>query len=273
MKLVRQSFAALCCVLLAAAPASLNAQNKDVESVVSASPVDESRRPVVSIGLDLSTGRYGDVDATRTLIVPLSLRVPVGTSLAFTASIAHVQISGPNVVIGPDGGAIAGIGGSRATRSGMGDLTLSGYWDVPMTSDHWSIQASARVKLPTSSKSNGFSTGKADFAGKVEATYITGKWAPFASLEYQVIGKPENLELQNSINSSVGFAWVSGGNAIIASYDFSQSTSPFIDDGHSLFAAYSLPVSERIRLTLYGIKGLSDGSADIQGGASASLRF
>ncbi len=270
---MRRRIEALLLISSVFAPANLRAQDKDVEGVVSTTPLEAFARPTLSMGIDASTGRYGGPDTTRTLISPITLRVPVSAGLTLSTSIARVQISGPNVVVGPDGRPLPGVGLVRSTRAGIGDLSFGASWEVPLKSDHWSIQTSGRIKIPTSQKSKGLSTGKTDFAGKIEVTYIAGAFAPFASLEYQVMGKPAGLAFRNTINTSVGTAWISGKNAIIASYDYNQSISGLIEDGHSLFGAYSTPVSEKLRLTLYGIKGLSAGSANVEGGAILSIAF
>ena len=270
---MRCTITALICLGLAVAPASLHAQNKDVEATVSTSPLSKLNSPTLSLGLDASTGRYGGQDPTSTIISPLSLRVPVSARLTLSSSISRVQISGPNVVVGPDGRPLPGVGVARSTRSGIGDLSVSATWGIPIDSDHWSVQASSRLKLPTSQKSKGISTGKTDFAGKIEVSYITGAFAPFVSVEYQAMGKPEGLEFRDTITGSIGTAWISGNDAILASYDYNQAISPLIEDGHSLFGAYSTPLSERLRLTLYGIKGLSAGSPDAEAGAMLSLSY
>ena len=268
---MRSLFIALVCSGFVTVPASLRAQTKDVEGVVLTSPLPALTKPTLSVGFDASTGRYGDTDATGTLILPVSARLPVSKSLTLSASISRVQISGPNVVVGADGRPLPGVGLVRSTRSGIGDLSLGTTWEIPIKSDNWSIQASSRIKVPMGQKSKGLSTGKTDFSGKVEVTYISVPFAPFVSVEYQVLGKPEGLELRNTVNTSIGAAWIRGTSAIIASYDYSGSISPLVKDGHSLFGAYSVPVSGKMRLTLYGIKGLSAGSPDIEGGAVISL--
>lgn len=255
------------------APTSLKAQTKDVEAAVSASPVSRLNRPTLSLGFDASTGRYGGEDATSTIISPLSLRVPVRANLTISSSISRVQISGPNVVVGSDGRPLPGFGLVRSTRSGIGDLSVGATWDIPVNSDHWSLQASSRVKLPTSRKSKGLSTGKADFAGKVEVSYIAGAFAPYVSVEYQILGNPDGLLFRNTFNTSIGTAWVNRRDAVIASYDYNQAIAPLIEDGHSLFGAYSTAVSDNLRLTLYGIKGLSAGSPDAEAGAMFSISF
>ena len=268
---MRFVFIALACIGFASAIAPLNAQNKDVESVVLSSPLPALNRPTLSVGFDASTGRYGDTDATNTVIIPLSLRLPVSKNFTASASISRVQISGPNVVVGADGRPLPGVGLVRSSRSGIGDLSLGATWEIPINSDHWSVQASSRVKVPLGQKSKGLSTGKTDYSGKVEVTYVSFPFAPFMSVEYQVLGTPPGFELRNTINTSIGSAWINGSNAVIASYDYNRSISPLVKDGHSLFGAYSTPVSKKVRLTLYGIKGLSAGSPDVEAGAMISL--
>jgi len=262
---------ALACIGYASAITPVNAQNKDVESVVLSSPLPALNRPTLSVGLDASTGRYGDTDTTTTFIVPLSVRLPFSKNFTTSASISRVQISGPNVVVGADGRPLPGVGLVRSSRSGIGDLSLGATWEIPIKSDHWSVQASSRIKVPLGQKSKGLSTGKADYSGKVEVTYISLPFAPFVSVEYQVLGKPAGFELRNTLNTSIGTAWISGTNAIIVSYDYNGSISPLVKDGHSVFGAYSMPVSKKVRLTLSGIKGLSAGSPEVEAGAMFSL--
>lgn len=268
---MRFLFIALACIGFASAPTVVNAQNKDVESVVLSSPLPAFNKPTLSVGLDASTGRYGDTDPTSTFILPVSVRLPVSKNFTASASISRVQISGPNVVIGADGRPLPGVGLVQSTRSGIGDLSLGSTWEIPIKSDHWSVQASSRIKVPLGQKSKGLSTGKMDYSGKVEVTYISLPFAPFMSVEYQILGKPAGLELRNTLNTSIGAAWISGTNAIIASYDYNGAISPLVKDGHSLFGAYSMPASKKVRLTLYGIKGLSAGSPDVEAGAIISL--
>lgn len=208
------------------------------------------------------------------MIVPFSLRFKASDSLALTASLPWVRISGPDLVLGPDGKPLPGFPIARRTRSGIGDLSLSASYSLPMKEDsRWMIDLSGRVKLPTANKGSAISTGKTDVTLGGEVTYLAGQWAPFIGIDYRIPGKLAGGILQNSIATSVGTTWISGQEAIIASYDFDAAISPYAKDGHALFVAWSHRLKKGPMLTFYASKGLSDGSPAIETGLMATIKL
>lgn len=249
------------------------AQSKDVEESVSLRDDGAGNGLTLSTGIDFSTGHYGDVASTEILIVPFSLRLRANEHLSVSASLPYVRISGSNVVLGPDGKPLPGLPTARSVHSGLGDASLSATWS-PLDQDNaWVLNFTGRVKLPTSSRAKGLSTGKTDFSGSAEVSYVTGKWAPFVNVGYRLPGKLVGAGLRNSLTASIGTSWISGTNAVIVSYDYEQAISPLSQDGHSLFVAYSTPASKSLRLTLYGAVGLSQGSPAAEGGILLGLKL
>ena len=267
---------ARCCALLALASGPAFAQDRDVEEIVNAG--DKAARVYISTGIDWSSGDYGDAQSTEILVVPASLRVRAADWLSLGLATAWVRIDGPGVVLGPDNEPLPGIPTVRQTRQGLGDLSASATASLPLGDDSpWSIDLTGRVKLPTASKSRGLSTGKTDFSGSIDVTYVTGQWAPFVELGLRVPGDPAGIDLRNSPSASIGFARVLGsggkGGAVIASYDWQRAFSPLAQDSHSLFAAYSRPVATRLDLTGYGSVGLSEGAAGIELGLLVTVKL
>ena len=257
-------------------PGFARAQDRDVEEILNAG--DKQSRVLFSTGVDFSTGDYGDTEATEIVVVPASLRVRAADWLSLGLALAWVRLDGPDVVLGPDNEPLPGVPTARQTRQGLSDLGASATVSLPLGDDSsWSVDLTGRIKLPTASKARGLSTGKTDFSGSVDVTYIVGQWAPFIELGLRVPGDPAAIDLRNSPSASVGFAHVLGsggkGGAVIASYDWQRAFSPFAEDSHSLFAAYSRPVAKRFDLTGYGSIGLSEGAAGIEVGVLVTAKL
>ena len=267
---------ALALAVLALTPGLSRAQDRDVEEILNAD--DKQSRVLFSTGLDFSTGDYGDTSSTEIVVVPASLRVRAADWLSLGLALAWVRIDGPGVVLGPDNEPLPGVPTLRQTRQGLGDLSASATASLPLGDETaWSVDLTGRVKLPTASKARGLSTGKTDLSASIDVTYIVGQWAPFVELGLRVPGDPAGIDLRNSPSASIGFAHVLGsggkGGAVIASYDWQRAFSPFAEDSHSLFAAYSRPVAKRIDLTGYGSVGLSEGAAGIEIGLLVTARL
>ena len=267
---------ALALAVLALTPGVARAQDRDVEEILNAD--DKQSRVLFSTGLDFSTGDYGDTSSTEIVVVPASLRVRAADWLSLGLALAWVRIDGPGVVLGPDNEPLPGVPTLRQTRQGLGDLSASATASLPLGDETaWSVDLTGRVKLPTASKARGISTGETDLSASIDVTYIVGQWAPFVELGLRVPGDPAGIDLRNSPSASIGFAHVLGsggkGGAVIASYDWQRAFSPFAEDSHSLFAAYSRPVAKRIDLTGYGSVGLSEGAAGIEIGLLVTARL
>ena len=257
-------------------PGFARAQDRDVEEILNAG--DKQSRVLFSTGIDFSTGDYGDTEATEIVVVPASLRVRAAEWLSLGLALAWVRIDGPDVVLGPDNEPLPGVPTARQTRQGLSDLGASATVSLPLGDDTpWSVDLTGRVKLPTASTARGLSTGKTDFSASIDVTYIVGQWAPFVELGLRVPGDPAAIDLRNSPSASVGFAHVLGsggkGGAVIASYDWQRAFSPFAEDSHSLFAAWSRPVAKRIDLTGYGSVGMSEGAAGIEVGVLVTAKL
>ncbi len=257
-------------------PASALAQDRDIEEIVNSG--DRESTFLLSTGIDFSHGDYGDVQATDIFVVPVSLRVRADDWLSLGLSIAWIRIDGPGVVLGPDNEPLPGFPTARQTRQGLGDLGASATVSLPLGNDtRWSIDLTGRVKFPTASKRRGLTTGKTDLSFGADIGYVAGKWLPFVDLGIRIPGDPAGINLRNSPSVSVGAARVLGANgkrgALIASYDWQRAFSPFAQESHSLFAAYSRPVARRFDLTGYGSVGLSSGAAGIEVGLLVTAKL
>ena len=260
----------------AVASSPVLAQDRTVEEIVNAG--DRGSAILLSTGIDFSTGHYGDIQSTEIIVVPVSLRYRAADWLSLGLSSAWIRIDGPGVVLGPDNEPLPGFPTARQTRKGLGDLGASATASLPLGEDTpWSIDLTGRVKLPTASKRRGLTTGKTDVSFGADVSYLAGKWLPFVEIGIRIPGDIAGLDLRNSPSVSLGAARVLGttgkGGAVIVTYDWQRAFSPLAADSHSLFAAYSHPVSKRLDLTGYGSVGLSSGSAGIEAGILVTAKL
>lgn len=223
-------------------------------------------------GLDYSEGDYGSASDTEIIVVPVTARFKTG-DVRFSASLPWLRIKGASSIVGGgDGGPIIiDPNAPRATRSGLGDLTLGVNWALPEERLGFGLDLGARIKVPTASESRGLGTGKVDTSVSAELSKTFGNVTPFVSAGYRFPGDPDGFELQNAFYGSAGASVVAGKSVIIASYDYREATSALSHDSEELFGAFSTPFSKRINFTLYGSAGLSDGAPDY--GVGAMLTF
>lgn len=227
----------------------------------------------VTTGIDYSSGDYGTGVDTEIIVIPVAARYKTG-DLRFTAAIPWLRIDGASSIVGGgDGGpVIIDPNAPRATRSGLGDLTLGVNWALPEDRLGFGLDLGARVKVPTASDSKGLGTGKADASLAAELSKSFGNVTPFVSAGYRFVGSPEGLDLNNAWFGSVGASLVAGKSVFIASYDYRESRSALTEDSQDLFGAFSTPLSSALNFTLYGSAGLSDGSPDYGVGAMITLK-
>lgn len=240
--------------------------------------LDDGTRVTLSLGADWSTGDYGEATNTDIFHVPVALRLRSGP-WRLSAGAAWLRVSGPaNIVAGEGAGIVATVPGPGATAaaarrsSGLGDVSLGASYAINLT-QRWTVELGGRIKLPTASAAKGLGTGKTDAALSVDisrAALVT----PFLTASYRLRGDPTGYDLRNGLDTSVGVAArLTGSIDAFASYDWQQAASGFARDEHSLFAGLTAPVSTRIRLTAYGIAGLSRYAPDVEGGLQLTVRL
>lgn len=224
-------------------------------------------------GLDYSSGDYGTGVDTNIFVVPFSLRYRTG-QLRFTATLPWLRIRGSSAIVGSgSGGIVIDPGAPRTTRSGLGDLTLGVGYRIPEEQLGFGLDLSARVKLPTASRSRALGTGKVDVTVAAELSKSFGIFTPFANVGYRMPGDPSGFDLHNGWTASGGASMMLGKSALIASYDYREATSDLARDSEELFGAFSTPIAERLIFTLYGTGGLSTGAADYGVGSMVSVKF
>ena len=228
----------------------------------------------VSLGTSIADGNFGAAKNTSIWSTAFAARV-VLDGVRFSASLPYMRIrSNGTIFTGIDSTPVVvapGIGG-KVTNHGFGDLTLGAAYTASQPIAGFEIELSGRVKVPTATRASGLSSRKTDESVGVQATRPLGRFAPFVTATYRILGDPRGYKLRDGFASSVGSSLViSRSTVLLASYHYARAASRLIHDAHELFFGGSRELAgTRLRLTGYATAGLSDGAASKSGGLSLS---
>jgi hypothetical protein len=220
-----------------------------------------------SVGVDYSTGKYGENDSTDILYIPLSVKYETD-SYALKATVPWLQIDSPGGVVvggGPDA-ILTGqpTGGGRTTDSGLGDIVLAATaYAYPGSDTLPMVDFTGKIKVPTADENKGLGTGEVDYAVETELTKIYGKSALFGTLGYKVFGDPPGTEINDVFYLSLGNAYrVDPKTTVGLLYDVREATVDSRDGVNELTPYVSLKTGRSLRVLGYLVAGLSDGSPD-----------
>lgn len=243
----------------------------------STSPRPAKTSVELSTGVEYQQGTYGLHENIDLLSAPTTLTVRHG-KLTFAASLPYVRFNAPANVV--TGGGILGVPiivpptttTERRTRSGIGDLRLTGSYtlsDAPV-----GVSLSAQVKLPTASASKGIGTGKTDVAVGGELFKRLGRVTPYLDLAYTMPGSPAGYRLDDSVSGQIGAA-VQIGKRVRGhlGYAYAQAISPTLEDQQSLAAGINVGVTRNVTLAMYGSAGVSRGAPDVVAGMQVGFGF
>ena len=231
----------------------------------------------LSSGMEYQQGSYGLDENVDLLSVPTTLTIRRG-KLMLAASLPYVWLSAPANVV--TGGGILGVpiivppttSTERRTRSGVGDLRLTGSYTVSLAPVGLSL--SAQVKLPTASFAKGIGTGKADVAIGGELFRRMGRVTPYLDLAYTMPGSPAGYRLEDSLSGQIGAA-VQLGPRVRGhiGYAYAQAISPTLADQQSLAAGLTIGIAKKTIVAMYSGAGLSRGAPDVVAGLRIGLRL
>lgn len=233
-------------------------------------------RLYVSSGLTYSTRKL-DGQRTDYYRTPLTARIANGR-LRLSASIPYLIVQGPSNLRGDSDEEVdddSSVPGSRSTRKGFGDLSLSARYRLgAWSSSGFELDVLGRVKLPTGSKRKRLTSGKTDFALGGELSRKFGKVEPFASLQYRINGDPPGRDYRNSIATSLGASTRLGRKSRASlSYDYSQSRVRGLSGAHALEAGVTTRLTRGLSLGGLGELGLSHRAPDFRIGSTITARL
>lgn len=168
------------------------------------------------------------------------------------------------------------LAGQNVTTSGLGDIILRGRYYVVEEKD-WTplIAITGRLKLPTADETRGLGTGKMDEGVGTEVSKRLGdNWMTFLDGGFNIIGRPEGLNLRNQWWYDVGggyyFMQNLFGSVYFEEYRSLVSGNPNIRD---VYFAMSYRASSEWRFNGGVSVGLSNGAPDNTVSVGTSYRF
>ena len=226
-------------------------------------------------GFDYSSGNYGTDTTTTILSIPVAGMYQNGDWL-FKLTVPYVRITGNGSVVPGMGGAVPGMGGGSSGGGGMGgagnaaSTTQSGLGDAvaAVTYNMYSgienafgMDLTGKVKFATAS--TGLGTGETDYAVQVDVYRNFDRFTATGSLGYQVLGDPPGGDLNNAAYGMLGGNYqFTGQTAAGAELRMSQKLYATGTGPRELVVYLSHRPDERLRISGYLLKGLSDGSPD-----------
>jgi hypothetical protein len=243
--------------------------------VAASSPVAAKPRKVelsFTSGVNYSTGDYGTRERTRTVGIPLSVRARRGP-VRVTARMPYLFRNGSRQRLDEEGQIISGPSATIGeSRRGFGDLTLGLGYSLPQIAKGVEVDVGSSLRLPTSKNSNGFGSGKTDVSFSGDVAFPQKRFTPFAGIGYRIRGDRPDFRLRNTINTSLGSSFRFGKANAALSYEYSQASTGFRSDAHSLFASLGRRVNRGLYVSGFGSTGLSKGAADFSTGISFTAR-
>ena len=229
---------------------------------------------------------YGDVS----LVIPFVTATTDGRTSLVGGTAFRVDDGGGGT---PDAGGCSGKGstvsgkdrvcgtttraaGQKVTTSGIGDIILRGRYYAVEEKD-WVplIAVTGRLKLPTASASEGLGTGEMDEGVGMEVSKLLGdKWVAFLDGGYNVIGRPDGLNLRNQHWYDVGAGYYVTSDLMTSVYfEEYRSLVSGRQNARDVFFAMNYRASSGWRFNGGVTVGVSNGAPDYALSTGVSYRF
>lgn len=225
----------------------------------------------ISLATHASAGKYGGSDTIRIVYVPLVAKLEVD-AWTFRAVLPWLRVSGGSAtVIGPGGPITTKYG----TSSGFGDILLEGTYEVSPPFEYAPfVEIGARLKIPTASESDGLGTGEVDVTPEIELTRRYGRWAPYASAGFRVLGDTSTATYRDGFLASLGltcrlFERFEPGVFLY----WRQSASEGGSDAVELLPELRVELDEQWMVDAYGSAGFTHSTPDAGGGVQIHYRM
>lgn len=241
-------------------------------AMLSGSPAQARDYVQLSTGADYSSGDYGDTQKTDIVAAPFSVKLQKG-EFFLRASLPYIYIKGPGGVVPGDGGAVpGGTPGAVTAREGIGDLSVSAGYSLPVTGSTYFI-LSGKVKAPTASKADGLGTGTTDITAQGELMQQFGMIAVSVRGGRRFNGSNSLFPLRNVWQAGAGVYFQTGPAVFGLDYDWRQASLPTASDKSEATGSLTYKLSSQLRLQAYGYTGSTNGSPNAGGGLQLLYRF
>jgi len=235
-----------------------------VASAYAAAPALADRLSLAA-GAEYSSGDYGDPEDTTVWYEYVSARYSMAP-WAFKVTVPFLQIDGPATVT--DDGEVEGGGATRMV-SGIGDVSLSTTYTFSWKPEKLYLDLTGRVRLPTGDNDRGLGSGEVDYA------LIATLDKTFDGIGVNIKGGRRFLGDSAGRNRQDG--WLAGAGLSV-DLDKETEIGTSLDWREAAFETSSDPadvdiyvrhnLTNDLRVNVYALAGLSDGSPDFGTGLS-----
>jgi hypothetical protein len=178
-------------------------------------------------------GDYGTGSNVSTVYMPFSLRRYFQPGdLELVVPFISVTSEGQVVVVEgvPNGlgrGSTTTTTVTRVNHSGIGDMLLKGrYYAIPEGNLIPSVDATAKIKFPTASRSDDLGTGEFDEGFGLEFTKtIQKRYLALADIGYTFIGSPPGTHLNNEWSYSLGAGYYFLPENLLGTFSYEESAA------------------------------------------------
>lgn len=227
-------------------------------------------------GVDYSTGKYGGSTSTEVLYIPFYAKLEAGRWL-FRVTVPQVNISSQGRAVIVDGRPIVVTDPTapRTTASGIGDTVAAiGYNILDGERTGLIFDLIGKVKFPTGDPAKGLGTGEYDYAMQADVAQSIRRYSLLGTVGYRSLGNPPGVQFQDVWYGGVGLAVrLDDKQSAGVFYDFRQPSTAQGFRQSEFTAFLSRRITPDLKLQIYGIRGLSDGSPAWGCGVMLSRRF
>ena len=231
---------------------------------------------LLSTGMDVSTGNYGDVKPTT--IVSPTLTVKYRTEdWVIGASGPYLRSTGPDNVV-PGLGTLGGTSQTlpSVTRVGVGDIVIWGSRTIlTLDATGTSIDLTGKIHFGTASAAQGLGTGENDYSLMLEATQPIAPDANlFASFGRRFTGSPPGVSLLDVWYGSIGGDYkLQPGWTVNFSLDMRQPSSVTSGRQEEVTGSLTWRVAPPWKIQIYAVKGFASGSPAVGGGVVLTWQY
>jgi hypothetical protein len=232
--------------------------------------VDRRFYATLGTGIDFNRGDFGEGITTNSASIPFFAKFE-WEPVTFRASVALLYIDGSDQITG-DGANEDPVGAQSRTSYGVGDVTTSlTYTYYPKRQSSLPIvDLYTKVKIHSSAPADLGSSGT-DITLGTELAKTWGRVSLFGGTGYRI--KTGDLFDNLWLASAGGSVKIAKKVSIGVAYDFRQSSTASGTDSHEVSPYLSIRMNKHVRLTPYGLIGLSDGAPDWGAGTTVSYTF
>ena len=223
-------------------------------------------------GAEYTNGDYGASIDTAMLQIPFTLSY-TDDQYAWSVTVPYVQISGSEDVV------FSGTTHSpmftttttstvKQTNSGLGDITLSGTYQLKKETkvSPW-FALTGKIKLGTADETKRLGTGENDYAVQVQVA----KNALHGYLGYKIIGDTSTVNFNDVSYGAVGITFPVNKNwTSIAEFYTEQASVSGVDNMQELYVSLNKSLSDKKKISMYVLKGLTNSSPDWGAGVMMS---